>query len=200
MATHNVLVKYTDEQLQLQSFISSEFIVDDDKGFAESLAYSINPTKNQIKWISILLKKILGEDTKYDFRNIFEYLESVTGKQISQFFDKNVLKMRIASEQAKYPGAIYMTSEAGYIGRINTDYSVVLTIDYAHLYDQIIEFLTELNRRFDYTNEQLRLQSSISSVDLVEPQVKNIVRNPFDPDKMNDILNEYGKGVKNSHV
>lgn len=139
---------FSDEQIQLQSLIISGLIPENDIEHVKSLAYSPAPSFKETIWIKNKLSEILNDKTQYNFENLFTILDMVP-KKLYYKFRNFPLKLSVATDSSKDPGAISIVSEEpqgpGYIGRIDKDQSVYITKDAAALQEEVIKVLVDLN-------------------------------------------------------
>lgn len=200
----NIVIElYTVEQLQLQSLLESGLVDPKDHEFATSIANAPRATPSQLKWVQKLLDKLLADPpTKYEFKNLFNMLNTLVGKKYVGLFQGSPFSMKIATDSAKHPGAIYMVSEKpglGYIGRVDVDHSVSIPRRCEEIKEELIKHLMDLNA--DPLKMSMKLQPAQSKTkfgaQLVTVQVKpettaqQMARGPFDPASMQSMLSEY---------
>lgn len=185
---------FTPEQLQLQSLIESGLIEQKDLVFATSIANAPKATPTQLKWVKTILDKIIGEPiVKYEFATLFASLGVI--KRANTLWQGHPLKLNIATDTAKYPGAIYIVSEKpglGYVGRIDLDHSVVIPKRCADIKEDLIRFLMDLNSnpaKFRISAAAKVVQDKfgvalVTAPPRVETEAQKVARGPFDPDVM----------------
>lgn len=195
-----VIDLFTPEQYQLQSLLESGLVDPKDQVFASSIANAPNATPNQLKWVKTILDKLLQPPPeRYEFTQIFVNLQ--TSKRVTLEFRGYPIKLSVATDAAKHPGAIYMVSEEpdmNYIGRIDLDHSVVIPKRCSHIKEDLIRFLHDLNSDpLKWVKPAPKPVGNRYGVALVtappkqETIAQQVARGPFDPAKMQDVLSEF---------